>query len=81
MLFLTTKILHSDEEAARKKKKKARFIGERVGLVQRPQLSYSLENINRVKKTTPIVKQITVVSQPDGSLASKENAIKEPKEV
>ncbi|KAL7002983.1 hypothetical protein U1Q18_004143 [Sarracenia purpurea var. burkii] len=73
------RMLMDDEEAERKKKKKTRTTGDEVGLTPGSHMSFGIENAERVKKTSTMVKKIASTAQPDESYAAKEKIIRGPK--
>lgn len=71
---LTIVPIFTDDETERKKKKKARSMGEEAGITPGTRLNLALPNVERVK-------QITITNQPDVSYASKDNNTVETKVV
>lgn len=67
----------ADKEAARKKKKKVRAVGEQVGDTPVSQSKIGSQTLDGTKKAGMVVKKSI---QPDGQL-SKENLTRDPKEV
>lgn len=64
----------ADDETERKKKKKARIMGEETRLIPGSRANFAVENADRVKL-------ITSTNQPDGPYASTDNNIVETKVV
>ncbi|KAI5661339.1 hypothetical protein M9H77_20662 [Catharanthus roseus] len=71
------RMLMDDKEAARKKKKKVRAVGEQVGDTPVSQSKIGSQTLDGTKKAGMVVKKSI---QPDGQL-SKENLTRDPKEV
>lgn len=70
----------ADDEAERKKKKKTKLLGDKVGLAKVLQSNSGSKPIDNSKKTN-IDKQISNASQSDRHFSSKEDVIKDTNEV
>lgn len=69
----------ADDEAEWKKKKKTRTAGDEVRLT--PGSRFGVENAERVKKTSTVVKKIASTAQPEEYYGAKDSSIREPKKV
>lgn len=74
MFYLEAFYFSADNDGVRRKKKKIGLVREEAGLALGSQPSFSFENTDRIKK-------IIGTAQPDVSYTSKENLIKDIKEV
>lgn len=70
-----------EDEQKKKKKKKNKAVAEDAALTFGLQPHIGVENVQHIKKTSKVSKQIIHAAQPNGSYTMNENIVKDSKDV